>query len=261
MQLHGVADESIRCAAGGGTGFHHVTAPAGCAWTGVSNNTGWLTVTSGASGSGNGTVAFSASANPNTHARAPARLLSGARRSRVTQAAASCTYALAPTSHSVAAGWRHGFNNGDGAGRVCMDGRQQQHRLADGDERGERQRDWYRGVQRVGQSEYELARTGTIDDRGPDVQRDAERHVVRVLAFRPTSMQPVPFAGGQRIIDRNDHRSGCAWTAAQRHVVDHRDLWSAAARPRSGALSAVAAEHGDDAAPRHVSRSQAGRSR
>ena len=39
---------------------------------GVSNNTSWLTVTSGASGSGPGTVAFSASANPNTR-RAPAR--------------------------------------------------------------------------------------------------------------------------------------------------------------------------------------------
>ena len=43
--------------------------PAGCAWTGASNNTSWLTVTSGASGSGAGTVAFSASANPNTTAR------------------------------------------------------------------------------------------------------------------------------------------------------------------------------------------------
>ena len=30
----------------------------GCAWTAISNNTSWLTVTGGASGSGNGTVTF-----------------------------------------------------------------------------------------------------------------------------------------------------------------------------------------------------------
>ena len=50
---------------GGGPGLTDVTAPAGCAWTAVSNNTGWLTVTSGASGNGNGTVGFSTTANPN----------------------------------------------------------------------------------------------------------------------------------------------------------------------------------------------------
>ena len=39
----------------------------------VSNNTPWLTVTSGASGSGNGTVGFSASPPTTRHASAPAR--------------------------------------------------------------------------------------------------------------------------------------------------------------------------------------------
>ena len=49
----------------GGPGLTDVTAPAGCAWTAVSNSTGWLTVTSGASGNGNGTVGFSTTVNPN----------------------------------------------------------------------------------------------------------------------------------------------------------------------------------------------------
>ena len=46
-----------------GTSTVDVTSPAGCAWTAVSNNTSWLTVTGGASDSGDGTVSFSATAN------------------------------------------------------------------------------------------------------------------------------------------------------------------------------------------------------
>ena len=47
--------------ANGGTGTVTVTAPAGCSWTAMSNQT-WLDVTGGASGSGNGTVSYSAAA-------------------------------------------------------------------------------------------------------------------------------------------------------------------------------------------------------
>jgi hypothetical protein len=41
-----------------GNGTVAVTAPAGCAWTAVSNDS-WIMITSGSSGSGNGTVAYS----------------------------------------------------------------------------------------------------------------------------------------------------------------------------------------------------------
>ncbi|HEV2884758.1 MAG TPA: M36 family metallopeptidase [Pyrinomonadaceae bacterium] len=47
---------------GGGTGSVTVTAPAGCAWTAVSNAT-FLTITSGSSGSGNGTVNYTVASN------------------------------------------------------------------------------------------------------------------------------------------------------------------------------------------------------
>ena len=90
---YAIAPTSQSVVAGGGTGSTAVTAPAGCAWTGVSNNTSWLTVTSGASGSGNGTVAFSASANPNTSART-GTLTIGGQTFSVKQAGAACTYAL-----------------------------------------------------------------------------------------------------------------------------------------------------------------------
>ena len=106
--------------AGGGTGSTTVTTLAGCAWTGVSNNTGWLTVTGGASGSGTGTVAFSASANPTTSARTGTITIAGQTFS-VNQAAAACTYALLPTSQSVVAGGGTGLDGGDGAGRVRVD--------------------------------------------------------------------------------------------------------------------------------------------
>jgi hypothetical protein len=99
---YSISPTSQSVVAGGGTGSTAVTAPAGCAWTGVSNNTSWLTVTSGASGSGNGTVAFSASANPNGTQRT-GTLTIGGQTFSVTQAAAACTYSLLPTSQSVAA--------------------------------------------------------------------------------------------------------------------------------------------------------------
>ena len=87
----------------GGTGSTGVTAPTGCAWTGVSNNTGWLTVTSGASGSGNGTVGFSASANASSVSRT-GTLTVGGQTFSVTQAGAPCTYSISPPSQSIAAG-------------------------------------------------------------------------------------------------------------------------------------------------------------
>jgi uncharacterized delta-60 repeat protein len=50
-------------AAAGGAGSVNVTTASGCNWTATSNN-GFITITSGASGSGNGTVNFSVTANP-----------------------------------------------------------------------------------------------------------------------------------------------------------------------------------------------------
>jgi hypothetical protein len=48
---------------GGGMGSITVTTPADCPWTATSNNTDWLTVTAGATGTGPGTVQFNAVPN------------------------------------------------------------------------------------------------------------------------------------------------------------------------------------------------------
>ena len=59
---YSLTQSSASFTSSGGTGSVNVTAGSGCAWTAVSN-AGWVTITSGASGSGNGTVDFTAGAN------------------------------------------------------------------------------------------------------------------------------------------------------------------------------------------------------
>ena len=93
--------------AGGGTGSTNVTAPAGCAWTGVSNNTSWLTVTSGASGSGNGAVGFSAAANTSSSQRSGTLTIAG-QAFTVTQAGVGCSFSISPSSQSVPAAGANG---------------------------------------------------------------------------------------------------------------------------------------------------------
>ncbi|HEX8118345.1 MAG TPA: BACON domain-containing carbohydrate-binding protein, partial [Pyrinomonadaceae bacterium] len=84
------------------TGTVTVTALAGCTWTAVSNNTGWLNVTAGASGSGNGTVSYSVTANTGP-ARTGTITIAG-QTFTVTQDS-GCTYTISPTSlNFVAAG-------------------------------------------------------------------------------------------------------------------------------------------------------------
>jgi hypothetical protein len=84
----------------GGTGSTNVTAPAGCNWTALSNNLGWLSVPSGPTGSGAGVVSFSAIANVGL-ART-GRLTIGGQIFTVDQGA-SCNFAIAPTSLTVSA--------------------------------------------------------------------------------------------------------------------------------------------------------------
>ncbi len=59
---YSIAPPAAAFTATGGTARVAVSAPAGCAWTATSN-AGWMTVTSGASGTGTGAVVIQASAN------------------------------------------------------------------------------------------------------------------------------------------------------------------------------------------------------
>jgi len=82
----------------GGTGSIGVTTGTGCGWTAVSNNTPWLTVTSGASGTGNGSVGFSVTPNNLTSIRTGTLTIAGA---TFTINQTACSYTLTPTSASV----------------------------------------------------------------------------------------------------------------------------------------------------------------
>ena len=84
----------------GGNSTFSVATTAGCAWTAASQ-AGWITVTSGASGTGNGTVGFSAAANTGP-ARSGTLLIAG-QQVTVTQASGgTCTFVISPLTPTVA---------------------------------------------------------------------------------------------------------------------------------------------------------------
>ncbi len=61
-----LSSTSTNMGAGGGSGSVGVATGGGCPWT-VTNNVGWITITSGSSGTGNGTVHYSVAANTSTN--------------------------------------------------------------------------------------------------------------------------------------------------------------------------------------------------
>jgi hypothetical protein len=96
---YSIAPTSQALAAGGAAGNATVTAASGCAWTAASN-AGWISVTSGATGSGNGTVGYAATANTTTSSRTGTLTIAG-QTLTVTQAA--CSYTVTPTTQSISA--------------------------------------------------------------------------------------------------------------------------------------------------------------
>jgi hypothetical protein len=87
----------------GGQVMTVVTAPATCSWSAISS-AAWITVVSGQNGVGNGTVVMSVAAN--TGPPRSGTVTIGGQIVAINQAGptAGCSYAVAPTSHSVAAG-------------------------------------------------------------------------------------------------------------------------------------------------------------
>ena len=105
---YSIAPISQALAAGGAGGSATVTSASGCAWTAASN-AGWISVTSGATGSGNGTVNYAAAANTTASSRSGTLTIAG-QTLTVTQAA--CSYTVSPTTQNIAAG------GGSGTGAV-----------------------------------------------------------------------------------------------------------------------------------------------
>jgi len=80
--------------AAGGTGSVTVATGTACPWTAVSN-AGWVSVTSGATGTGGGTVGFSAAGNSGTTTRAGTITIGG---QTFTVNEAACSFTVSPTS-------------------------------------------------------------------------------------------------------------------------------------------------------------------
>lgn len=97
---------------GGGQGSISVVAPSNCSWTSASN-VGWITVTSGTSGTGNGKVKYNVAPNTGQVTRSGVVVI-GKRVHRVTQApgAVICTYQISPTNQNF------GINGGSGSVNV-----------------------------------------------------------------------------------------------------------------------------------------------
>ncbi len=60
---YSISPTSQNFGASGGTNFINVSTTAGCLWTAASNNSAFITITSGASGNGNGTVNYTVAVN------------------------------------------------------------------------------------------------------------------------------------------------------------------------------------------------------
>ena len=95
-----IAPTSQNFVVAGGTGSVSVTADVGCAWI-ASSNSGFITITSGSSGTGNGTVNYSVSANPTTSPRTGTMTIAG-QTFTVTQDPIPCTFTILPTSQNFA---------------------------------------------------------------------------------------------------------------------------------------------------------------
>ncbi len=95
---YAISPTSQAAPVGGGSFTVQVTAQSWCNWT-TSSNVSWITVTAGGSGSGNGTVTVSVAANSGGP-RAGTVTITG-QTYTVNQAAATCTYAINPTSQAA----------------------------------------------------------------------------------------------------------------------------------------------------------------
>ena len=94
-----LSTSSLSFAASGGTNSVTVTTASSCTWSAASDR-GWMTVTSGASGSGGGTVTVSLTANGNTAERTGTLTVAGQAVGVRQDGMAACTIDISPGSAS-----------------------------------------------------------------------------------------------------------------------------------------------------------------
>jgi hypothetical protein len=94
---------SMAFSANGGTSAVSVTAPAGCGWS-ATGSPGWITITSGSTGTGNGTVNYTVSTNTAGPRNGTITINGGVAVLNVFQSGASCTSWIPPNQSFGAAG-------------------------------------------------------------------------------------------------------------------------------------------------------------
>lgn len=106
---YSLSSTSLSFGATGGSGSVTVTTGASCSWTAVSDR-GWMSITSGATGTGSGSVAVSLMANPTDIVRTGTLTIAGQQVAVQEEGLAACTITITPDSAS--------FNREGGDGRV-----------------------------------------------------------------------------------------------------------------------------------------------
>src|SRR5579859_6248294 len=105
-----LSSASVSYSSGGGSGSVNVTAGSSCGWTATSN-VGWITITSGTSGTGDGTVSYSVAANTSSSTLTGTVTIAGQTFTVIEAGITPCTYSLSSTSASYASSGGSGSVN------------------------------------------------------------------------------------------------------------------------------------------------------
>jgi uncharacterized repeat protein (TIGR03803 family) len=188
----------------GGSDSVSVTAPNGCAWV-VTSNAGFITITSGSSGSGNGAVNYTVAANTSTYGLTGTMTIAN-QTFTITQAGVSCTYSVDPTSASLgldAGSGSFGVTAGSGCSWTASSDANWLHTCSNGSGNGTVS---YTADANTGTS----SRTGSITVQGQTFSViQAAASCTYALAANSASFTAV---GGSSSVNVTAG-SGCAWTA------------------------------------------------
>ncbi len=215
---------------GGGSSTFSVATAAGCAWTAVSQ-AGWITVTSGSSGSGNGTVGFTAAANAGA-ARSGTILIAGQTVSVTQPAATTCSYNVTPTTRAVPPGGGSStFSVATTAGCAWTAASQAGWITVTSGSSGS-------GNGTVGftaAANTGPARSGTLLIAGQ--QRTVTQASGGTCTFVVSPLTPTVAAAGGAVAITVTTQTGCTWSAAESPNVSWVSITNGSARTGSGTFT------------------------
>jgi phage tail protein X len=214
---------------GGGNSTFSVATTSGCTWTAVSQ-TGWITVTSGSSGSGNGTVNFSAAANTGP-ARSGSFLIAGETVTVSQPSGTTCSYNVTPTSRSMPVGGGSStFSVATTSGCVwTADSEVGWITVTSGGSGSGNGTVGFTAAANTGPS-----RTGTINIAGRDVSVTQPSGGTCTYTISP--LTPAVGASGGAVTISVSSQSGCSWTSAESPNVSWVSITSGASGSGNGTV-------------------------